>query len=47
LCYPRENFDKGVRFIFQKTINNPAWALKINKELVDYTRKYLKTHNWG
>jgi len=41
LCYPRENFDKGVRFIFQKTINNPAWALKINKELVDYTRKYL------
>jgi hypothetical protein len=42
LCYPRENFNKGVQYIFNKTINDPAWAESINKQVVKDADKYYK-----
>lgn len=41
VCYPRNDFDKGVNFLANKAVNNPAWADELNQEIVKYTKKYF------
>lgn len=41
LCYLRDDFNKGIDFLLKKTVNNPSWVEKLNKEIVKYTKKYF------
>lgn len=41
LCYLRDDFDKGLNFLFKKTIKNPSWVEKLNRNLVKQTESYL------
>ncbi len=41
LCYLREDFNKGINFLLDKSVDNPLWAKKQNKELIKHTKKYI------
>lgn len=41
LCYLRNDLNKGINFLADKAVNNPAWADQLNQEIVKYTKKYF------
>jgi len=41
LCYVRSEFDKMVKKIFAKAINDLIWLAKINEEVEIFAREYL------
>jgi phosphohistidine swiveling domain-containing protein len=41
LCYLRDDFDKGIKFLANKAVNNPGWVDQRNQEIVKYTKKYF------
>jgi len=41
LCYLRDDFNKGINFLLNRAVDNPAWAKKLNGEIVKYGKKYF------
>ncbi|MFH2136354.1 MAG: PEP-utilizing enzyme [Patescibacteria group bacterium] len=41
ICYLRNDFNKGIKFLADKALDNPAWVDGLNQEIVKYTKEYF------